>query len=73
MTGQWKRLRLRYRMRDSCPTIWWYACGLKPANWISATGTSPATDRPTPAPMIADSEIGVSNTRESPKLRAARR
>ena len=63
MTGQWNRLRLRYRMRESCPTIWWYACGLNPANWISATGTSPATDRPTLAPMMADSEIGVSNTR----------
>ena len=63
VTGQWKRLRLRYRMRASWPTSWWYACMVKPPNWISATGTSPATESPTDAPTIADSEIGVSNTR----------
>jgi hypothetical protein len=39
---------------------------VKPANWISAIGTRPAAESPTVAPTIADSEIGVSNTRRSP-------
>ena len=39
---------------------------VKPANWISATGTSPATESPTDAPTIADSAIGMSKTRLGP-------
>src|SRR6188474_2559098 len=40
----------------------------KSANISSATGRSPASAAPPAAPMIADSEIGVSMTRSSPNF-----
>ncbi len=48
------------------------ASGMKSPNMISITGRSPVTAAPNAAPASASSEIGVSNTRCSPKRSAAR-
>src|SRR5919106_5629457 len=40
---------------------------MKPENWISATGLSPAAAMPTATPPIASSASGVSITRSRPK------
>src|SRR5918995_5582772 len=40
---------------------------MKPENWISATGFSPAAAMPTATPPIASSASGVSITRSGPK------
>src|SRR5438270_1768875 len=68
VTWQWYRPRERWRYLPSCGPIWWKPWAVKPRNWISATGTMPATARPSEAPTMLASASGVSTTREAPNF-----
>ena len=47
-------------------TIWSMAHAVKSMNWISTMGRMPVIAAPTPAPIRAASEMGVSRTRSGP-------
>ena len=60
------RPRVRSRYFATWLTTWSSAGYENPSNWISTTAFHPASARPTAAPTIAASAIGVSNTRSAP-------
>jgi hypothetical protein len=53
-------------MRPRWQTTWSNTEGMKPSNWISATGRMPLTARPMAEPMMPISARGVSTTLSSP-------
>ena len=62
------RPRVRSRYFATWLTTWSSAGYENPSNWISTTAFHPASARPTAAPTIAASAIGVSNTRSAPNV-----